>query len=137
MRAPRAVVVGDLLYDVLAQLDGPPNPGTDTFAPVHARPGGSGANAAAWLAYAGIETHLVARVGGDPLGRMLEEELSEEGVETHLARDGQLGPGEVVVLVSGDGDRALLTSRCAGEILRPDDLPPDACRPNAHSHLSR
>ena len=129
-------MVGDLLYDVLAQLDGPPNPGTDTFAPVHARPGGSGANAAAWLAHAGIETHFVARVGDDPLGRMLEEELTQAGVKTHLARDAELETGKVVVLVSGDGERAMITSRGAGENLRPDDLPLNAFRPNTHLHLS-
>ena len=129
-------MVGDLIYDVLARLDGPPNPGTDTFAPVHARPGGSGANAAAWLAHAGVETHFVARVGDDPLGRMLEEELREAGVRTHLARDAELETGKVVVLVSGDGERAMITSRGAGENLSPADLPESAFRPNVHLHLS-
>jgi sugar/nucleoside kinase (ribokinase family) len=73
----QVVVMGDLIYDVLAEMDGPLNTGTDTFAPVHARPGGSGANTAAWLARAGVETRFVARVGDDTLGRMLEEELRE------------------------------------------------------------
>ena len=136
MSAPRAVVVGDLLYDVLAEVGGPLNPGTDTFAPVHAQPGGSGANAAAWLAHAGIGAYFVARVGDDPLGRMLEEELGEAGVATHLVRDVALPTGKVVVLVDGAGERTMITSRGAGENLSPDDLPDDAFRPNAHLHLS-
>jgi len=136
LSTPRALVVGDLLYDVLAELDGPPNPGTDTFAPVHAQPGGSGANAAAWLAHAGVEAHFVARVGDDPLGRMLEEELKEIGVATHLVRDPELPTGKVVVLVGGDGERTMITSRGAGENLRPDDLPEHAFYPNSHLHLS-
>jgi sugar/nucleoside kinase (ribokinase family) len=133
---PRVLVIGDLLYDVLAQLDGPPNPGTDTFAPVHAQPGGSGANAAAWLTHAGVETCFVARVGDDPLGRMLQEELGELGVATHLIRDAGLATGKVVVLVDGAGERTMITSRGAGENLHPEDLPKHAFRPNTHLHLS-
>jgi sugar/nucleoside kinase (ribokinase family) len=133
---PRVLVIGDLLYDVLAQLDGPPNPGTDTFAPVHAQPGGSGANAAAWLTHAGVETCFVARVGDDPLGRMLQEELRELGVATHLIRDAELPTGKVVVLVDGAGERTMITSRGAGENLHPEDLPGHAFRADAHLHLS-
>ena len=137
MSAPRAaVVVGDLVYDVLAEVSGPLNPGTDTFAPVHARPGGSGANAAAWLARAGVETRFVARIGEDPLGRMLEEELRETGVNTHLVRDAGLPTGKVVVLVDGAGERTMITSRGAGENLSPEDLPEGAFRPNTHLHIS-
>lgn len=136
MSLPRVLVIGDLLYDVLAQLDGPPNPGTDTFAPVHAQPGGSGANAAAWLARAGVETCFVARVGDDPLGRMLQEELGELGVASHLIWDAGLPTGKVVVLVDGAGERTMITSRGAGENLHPEDLPGHAFNAHTHLHLS-
>jgi sugar/nucleoside kinase (ribokinase family) len=136
LNAARVLAIGDLLYDVLAELDGPPNPGTDTFAPIHAQPGGSGANAAAWLAHAGVETCFVARVGDDPLGRMLEEELGELGVATHLIRDAELPTGKVVVLVDGAGERTMITSRGAGESLHPEDLPGHAFHPYTHLHLS-
>jgi len=136
LNAARVLAIGDLLYDVLAELDGPPNPGTDTFAPVHAQPGGSGANAAAWLAHAGVETCFVARVVPDPLGRMLEEELGELGVATHLTRDAELPTGKVVVLVDGAGGRTMITSRGAGENLHPEDLPGHAFHPYTHLHLS-
>jgi sugar/nucleoside kinase (ribokinase family) len=133
---PRVLVIGDLLYDVLAEVDGPLNTGTDTFSPVHAQPGGSGANAAAWLAHAGVETLFVARVGDDPLGRMLEEEVGELGAATHLIRDAELPTGKVVVLVDGAGERTMITSRGAGENLHPEDLPGHAFHPNIHLHLS-
>lgn len=133
---PRVVAVGDLIYDVLAEVDGPLAPDTDTFAPVHARPGGSGTNAAAWLAHLGVEAHLVARVGDDPLGRLLERELEEAGVRTHLVRDAGSPTGKVVVLVSGAGERTMITSRGAGENLSPEDLPQDAFHPDTHLHLS-
>lgn len=136
MNVPRAVVVGDLLYDVISRFDGPLALGTDTFAPVHARPGGSGANAAAWLARLGVETTFVARVGEDPLGRLLAEELTGDGVVVRLARDREVGTGKVVVFVDGDGERTLITDRGAGDNLKPEDLPEDPFSPGAHLHLS-
>lgn len=133
---PRVVVVGDLIYDVLARFDGPLSFGTDVFAPVDARPGGSGANTAAWLARLGVGTAFVARVGDDPLGRLLGEELAGDGVAARLARDHELDTGKVVALVDGDGERTLITDRGAGENLSPDDLPKDIFRPGGHLHLS-
>lgn len=130
------MVVGDLIYDVLARFGGPLAFGTDVFAPVDARPGGSGANTAAWLARLGVETALVARVGDDPLGRLLGEEIEGDGVVARLARDRETGTGKVVALVDGDGERTLITDRGAGEHLRPDDLPDDLFGPGGHLHLS-
>ena len=66
--APRVVVVGDLLYDLLAKVEGEVTFGTDTFVPIRVAAGGSGANAAAWFASSGIETHFLGRVGADPFG---------------------------------------------------------------------
>ena len=133
---PRVVVIGDLIYDVLAEIDGPLNPGTDTFAPVHAHPGGSGANTATWLAHLGIETHLIARVGDDPLGRLLGEELRGSGLRPHLSHDPELPTGKVVVLVDEAGGRTMITARGAGETLSPKDLPQDLFSPQTHLHLS-
>ena len=42
--APRVVVVGDLLYDLLAKVEGEVIFGTDTFVPIRVAAGGSGAN---------------------------------------------------------------------------------------------
>ena len=121
---------------MLARFDAPLALGTDTFAPVHAQPGGSGANAAAWLARLGVETAFVGRVGNDPLGRMLGEELAGDGVAVRLARDQELGTGKVIALVNEDGERTLITDRGAGENLRPGDLPGDLFGPGGHLHLS-
>ena len=89
MENPRVVVVGDLLYDLFAKVDGEVRLGIDTFTPIRAAGGGSGANAAAWLATSGVETHFVGRIGDDVFGRSMEEELQKAGVRAHL---GLLGP---------------------------------------------
>ena len=97
------VVLGDLIYDLLAKAEGEVAFGTDTFVRIEAASGGSGANAAAWLAASGVEAHLVARVGDDVFGGFLKEELERAGVEPHLARDPSLPTGKVFLLVDGAG----------------------------------
>jgi sugar/nucleoside kinase (ribokinase family) len=131
----RVVVVGDLLYDMLARIEGSVAFGTDTFTTIHASAGGSGANAAAWLASLGVETHFVGRVGDDVFGVVLAEELKSSGVEPHLVRDPSLATGRVFVLVDGAGERTMITDRGAGEALSPEDLP-ETLFHGGHLHLS-
>ena len=133
--APRVVVVGDLLYDLLAKVEGEVTFGTDTFVPIRVAAGGSGANAAAWLASSGIETHFVGRVGDDPFGGYLAQELERVGVRPHLARDPSVATGKVFVLVDGAGERTMITDRGAGEALGPEDLP-ETLFGRGHLHLS-
>ncbi len=128
-------MVGDLLYDLLAKVDGDVTLGTDTFTSIRMVAGGSGANASAWLAASGIETHFVGRVGDDIFGRSLEEEMGRAGVRAHLARDPSVATGKVFVLVDGTGERTMITDRGASENLSPGDLP-DTLLGGGHLHLS-
>ena len=123
MEAPRVVVVGDLLYDLLAKVNGDVRLGTDTFTSIRAAGGGSGANAAAWLASSGVQTHFVGRIGDDVFGCFLEADLREAGVRAHLARDPSRATGKVFVLVDGAGGRTMITDRGAVENLSPRDIP--------------
>jgi sugar/nucleoside kinase (ribokinase family) len=133
--SPRVVVVGDLLYDMLARIEGSVAFGTDTFTKIHAAAGGSGANAATWLASLGIETHFVGRIGDDVIGEALAGELKRSGVTPHLVRDPSLPTGKVFVLVDGAGERTMITDRGAGEALSPEDLP-QTLFDGGHLHLS-
>ncbi len=130
------VVVGDLLQDLLAKSDGAVALGTDTFTEIVSRPGGSGANAAAWLAHLGVETHLVARAGDDVFGRYLADELARSGVTPQVTYDASLETGKVFVLVDGAGERTMITSRGASENLSPNDLPKNLFHHQNHLHLS-
>ncbi|CAN5773000.1 sugar kinase [soil metagenome] len=120
--APRLVVVGDLMADVVVAPLGPLRPGSDTAATITSAGGGSAANTAAWLAWAGRSTSLVAARGDDPLGRAVGEDLAAHGVEL-------LGPvipgartGCCVVLVDADGERTMLPDRGANDALTPDHV---------------
>lgn len=136
MSSPRVIIVGDLLCDLLAKVEGDLALGTDTFTDVHTAPGGSGANAAAWLARTGVEVHFIARVGDDIFGEFLAGELKRAGVRPHLARDTSQPTGKVFVLVDGSGDRTMITDRGAGASLTPADLPAKLFEPGDHLHLS-
>lgn len=136
MALPAVVILGDLLLDVLVELDAPPVPGTDTRAHIRTQAGGSGANQAAWLAHLGVETHFVGRTGRDPAGRLLAADLASSGVVPHLAEDPDEPTGTVAVLIDRHGERTMLTDRGAGRHLGPEDVPQELFRPGRHLHLS-
>jgi sugar/nucleoside kinase (ribokinase family) len=132
----RVVVVGDLLTDVLVRTDGVISPGSDTRADVSHRGGGAAANTACWLAECGVDAALVARVGGDEVGRARTLELLGHGVEAVVAVDHDAVTGTVIALIGADGERTMLTDRGANLRLSPDDLQPRLFESGAHLHLS-
>ena len=131
------LVVGDVALDVLVAPAAVPVAGADVPARIRTRPGGAGANTAAWLAHLGRDTGiavtLAARIGTDPAGRAAAAELAAVGVTAHLAVDPEAATCTVVSLV-GPGDRTLLSDRGAAALLGPDDLPDVAGFD--HLHLS-
>ena len=95
---------------------------------VSVAPGGSAANAAVWAASRGADATAVGRVGDDPGGRMIGDELRRRGVVAELAVDGGARTGTVVV--EGDfatgrclAPRAVLADRGANARFSLDDLP--------------
>jgi sugar/nucleoside kinase (ribokinase family) len=133
----RVVVVGDLVTDVVAELAGPPAPGSDTPARIRMAGGGQAANTAAWLARLGVPVTLVATVGDDPPGRDRVAELAAAGVDCAVRRVPGVATGTLVVL-SGRDDRSMLTDRGAADHLRPADIDAalDRCGDARHLHLS-
>ncbi|MFL6119544.1 carbohydrate kinase family protein [Actinophytocola sp.] len=71
--------------------------------------GGSGAITACGAARLGLSVAIAARVGDDAAGRFVRESLAERGVDTGalLVDD---APTPLTVIVTRDGDRAMLTS---------------------------
>jgi len=134
--APRFVVVGQWMTDVVASLPGVLREGTDTTAHVQVLGGGAAANTAAWLAYDGYETTLAARIGDDLLGRAGRAELEELGVTCALAVDPRRPSGTCIVLVAPDGERTMIPDPGANEALVPGDLADDLFAPGRHLHLS-
>jgi ribokinase len=134
--APRIVVLGDVMVDVVARLEGAVAPGSDAPARIAFHGGGSAANAAAWLAAAGIRPALVARVGEDERGRAAGAELRAAGVDPRLTADPERATGTCIVLVSPDGERAMIPDAGAGHRLAPGDLPDELLGPGRHLHVA-
>jgi ribokinase len=129
------VVVGDVMSDVSARLARPPAPGSDTPAVIEVRPGGGGANTAAWLARLGAPVVFAGCVGDDEAGREAARSLAGAGVTTRLAV-APAATGTCVVIVGHDGERTMLTDPGANALLAAGDLPRDAFLPGGHLHLS-
>ncbi|MBA3287017.1 MAG: sugar kinase, partial [Acidimicrobiia bacterium] len=113
-------VIGDLVEDVVVMLAGPPARGTDTTATIARTRGGSAANVAAATASTGAAVCFIGRVGDDPVGSRLVDELVAGGVDVRVQRGGRTGA--IVVLVEPDGERTMLSDR--GAAVELDGLDP-------------
>ena len=117
------VVLGDIAIDIVSQLKKPLARGSDASAAIRMMPGGSGANVAVWLARLGQPVSFVGRVGDDPFGRWLTDDLRREGVNPALTVDRERGTGVIQVLVEPDGERTMAPDRGANAVWAPSDVP--------------
>lgn len=119
---PRAVVLGDLVLDIVLLPEGPIRPGTDVLGAVRFRQGGSAATTARWLARSAIPTTLVTALGADGLAARLVQALTAAGVEVRAASRRTWRTGRLGVLVEADGERSFVADRGAILHLRPRHL---------------
>lgn len=122
--APRVVVLGDLMLDVVVMPSRPLERGTDVPGRVLLRQGGSAASTARWLARLGARSTLVTAVGRDPLGGALLDALRPDHVRVHATRVAGRSTGRIGVVVTSGGQRSFVADRGAADELRPDDLRP-------------
>jgi ribokinase len=131
----RIVVVGDLMVDVVVRLSGPLAQASDAPAEIEFRGGGSAANTAAWLAAAGADVTLVARVGDDERGHSAVEALRATGVEPRIAVDPDRPTGTCLVLIEPGGERTMAPDAGANDALE-DHLGDDLFAGAAHLHVA-
>lgn len=112
------LVVGDVIDDVVVRPLEPVAPATDTRSAIVPRPGGSGANTAAWLGALGAPVRFAGRVGAADAGRHTAA-LTAHGVDARLAGDADAPTGSIVVLAH---DRTMFTDRGANARLCAADL---------------
>ncbi len=125
--APLVVVAGDVINDILVRPVSAVTRGSDTTSVISARPGGSAANQAAWLAHLSADVLFAGRCGARDADYH-RGELARFGVDARLAADDEAGTGTIVIMVSPDGERTMFTDRGANLRLRRPDvpLPPEA-----------
>lgn len=134
MSAPRVVVVGDVMLDVVVRPRGALEPTSDTVSEVRVARGGSAATFAVVLARHGHEVSFVGACGDDDAAGLVEMSLARGGVRPRLQRT-TASTGVVVALVSDDGQRAMMTDRGANQLLDADFVL-GALADATHVHLS-
>ena len=121
-------VIGDLVEDIVVWLPESLNYGADTPARIVRTRGGSASNVAVFAATVAQQksrivkgSRLIAQVGDDRLGDQLIGALRDVGVDPCVVRGGRTG--SIVVIVSPDGERTMLTDRAAATelVLAPDN----------------
>jgi sugar/nucleoside kinase (ribokinase family) len=120
--APRVIVIGDVMTDVIVIPEGPMVRGSDRRAQIRTRPGGSGANQAVWLGSMGTKVSFVARVGAADKPH-LEAYFKGFHVDPVLIADPAQPSGMLVTIIDPDGERSFLTDRGANLNLSAADLP--------------
>ncbi len=130
------VIIGDVMEDIVCQVDSAPRAGSDTPARIRTHGGGGGANVAAWLAHPGPVTHFIGRAGKDRWGSVSVDLLSGNGVTCHIAHDSHEATGTCIVLVTANGERTVLPDFGANAHLAPSDIPDDLFLVGRHLHVS-
>ena len=123
----KIVVVGSINMDLVVRTPRIPAAGEtllgDSFVTI---PGGKGANqavAAAKLASAGIEVHMIGRVGDDDFGERLLNGLIGHHVDTQYVTVSEGTPsGVAVILVDKKGENTIVVAPGANAKLTPKDV---------------
>jgi sugar/nucleoside kinase (ribokinase family) len=115
----RITTLGDLLLDVIVQLDEQLVSGADRVARTHTGAGGQAANVAAWAAALGAEARCAAKRGDDAAGELVAGELGCHDVQLVGPVEGRTG---VVVAIVCGGERTMASDRGSAPELRPDEL---------------
>jgi sugar/nucleoside kinase (ribokinase family) len=124
-------VINDVLVKPLDKV----TPDSDTPAAIRARPGGSAANQAAWMAHLGAGVTFAGRVGTRDADYH-RQELARAGVRAHLTADAEADTGSIVIMVAHDGERTMFTDRAANLKLRRSDIPDGLLDDAAALHLT-
>lgn len=120
MAEGRLLVVGDVIDDIVVRPVGPMRVDADVDAVIEQRPGGSAANAAAWMAAAAGDVRFRGRVGAADVERH-ERALRELGVGASIDGDEAVPTGTIVLIVEGS-HRTMLTQRGANARFSYDDV---------------
>ncbi len=115
-------VVGNINVDFLLQSERIPAKGENVVAQdLQLQAGGKGANQAVAAARMGGQVIIIGRVGRDPFGTLLRNNLEREGIDvSHVSVDPDHPTGTAFVMVLPDGDNAIVSALGANLQLTPE-----------------
>ncbi len=117
-------VVGSVNQDFVLKVERRPEPGeTVTDAELAFFPGGKGANQAVAAARLGAEVAMLGRVGEDPFGGDLVNNLRDNGVDASRVEPVLEAPtGSAFITVTPDGENAIIVSPGANRCFGPEEV---------------
>ncbi len=99
--------------------------------------GGAATNVAVAAAKLGAYTRFIGLVGTDRYGDMILGELSSRGVDTGFVKKLDRPSGRVIIILDGEGRRAMLAIRGANSMLVPGAFKPERVLEGvSHVHFS-
>jgi ribokinase len=119
--APRIVVVGSTMIDLIAYADRLPDDGETVVGTSYVTGfGGKGANQAVMAARFGAEVAMVNTVGDDTHGTAYLEKLASEGIDTTFMRRVPGSSGVAPIWVDGNGTNRIIVVPGANEQVLPE-----------------
>lgn len=118
------VVLGSLNMDLVVRTEHMPRPGEtvrgEQFTTV---PGGKGANQAAAAARLGAQVEMVGRVGNDPFGPVMLDNMRAQGVGvSHVLRDPEAPSGIAMIILDARGENSIVVAAGANGRVSMTDL---------------
>ncbi|MFC3419613.1 ribokinase [Salinicoccus hispanicus] len=110
MKQPKITVIGSINMDLVTVADVMPAQG-ETIRGENFRtlPGGKGANQAVAAARLGAEVDMIGKVGDDPFGYALQENLESQGVDTQsVTVESGISSGLANIIVSDNDNRIII-----------------------------
>ncbi len=123
-KKPKVVVIGSANIDLIMRVERVPKTGELlTDGKFSTACGGKGANQAVALTRLGANVEFIGRIGRDPFGDILLQNLENEGVSiSHVVRDPEYHAGTVSILVDAQGENTMIADFGSNLQLCPDDI---------------
>ncbi|MDY7224233.1 ribokinase [Halalkalibacterium halodurans] len=121
MKTPNITVVGSINMDMVTITDVVPVQGETVLGKdFRTVPGGKGANQAVAAARLGANVRMIGRVGDDPFGHVLTENLAKEGIITDSVKPVTDCTSGVATILLSDRDNRIIVTKGANEHVTPD-----------------
>jgi ribokinase len=122
---PNILVVGSLNADLVQRVERLPRPGeTLTGSELQIVSGGKGANQAYAAALLGARVCMAGKVGSDPFGSLLVENLQQAGVDVSFVKTAEGATGTAGIFVLPSGENVIILSPGANGKLIARDIEP-------------
>lgn len=117
------LVIGSINNDLAFSVDHFPHPGETLISQsMHQSNGGKGANQAVALARLGSKVTMISRIGNDPIGAKIKEDLGREGIDTQYITSSDTNTGTAIINVDAKGENTIILDPGANNKFSKDEI---------------